>query len=114
MAIIQNVNQWDFRQALKTDEYTSWTSEAIEALYDHYDQLSDDMGEDIQLDPIAIRCEWSEYHVQELYDNYSHIFDDVDVEWDDYDSQVKVLNNHTFTIDIRRDTHMGNVLVMEF
>ena len=114
MAIIQNVTYGDFRQALKADEYTSWTSEAIEALYDHYDQLSDDMGEDIQLDPIAIRCEWSEYHVQELFDNYSHIFEDVDVEWDDYDSQVKVLNSHTFTIDIRRATHMGNVLVMEF
>lgn len=114
MAIIHNVNQWDFRQALKADEYTQWTSEAIDALYDHYDQLSDDIGEDIQLDTVAIRCEWSEYHVQELYDNYSHIFEDANIEWDDYDKQIEILNDHTFTLDIRRDTHMGNVLVMEF
>ena len=35
--------------------------EALCALFEYYDELSEDLGEEIAYDPIAICCEWAEY-----------------------------------------------------
>ena len=44
------------------------------ALYDHLNNLSDDTGDDIELDVIALCCEWSEYDslqdAKDAYDAY--------------------------------------------
>ena len=59
--IKQTVNEYRFMQVLREDEYASWSYGATKALYDYYEQLSEDIGEDIELDHVAIRCEWNEY-----------------------------------------------------
>jgi hypothetical protein len=59
--IKETVNESRFTDVLMFDEYAGWTYGAIKALYDYYEQLSEDIGEDIELDPVAIRCEWTEY-----------------------------------------------------
>ena len=116
--IKQDVSWWDFRRALQEDQYCNWPIEAIEALFDYLEQLSDDIGEDIELDVVAIRCEWSEMHIQDMWDAYSHVFEGegltVEDDSDDYDKQLRVLQDHTTVLDIRRDTHMGNVVLQEF
>lgn len=116
MPIIETVTESHFKNCQTMREAFSY--EAISALFDWYDQLSDDMGENIEFDPIAFRCEWSEYHVQDLWDTYSNIFEDAGLtqndDADDYDKQVKVLEENTHIIDIRRASHMGGVLVHEF
>jgi hypothetical protein len=72
MSIKETVNEYRFSEVLRADEYAAWSYGATKALYDYYDQLSEDIGEDIELDPVAIRCEWNEYpNVAEVYDNYS-------------------------------------------
>lgn len=114
MAIIETLSFWQFRDALKRDEYNNYSSEAIEALFDYLESLSDDIGENFEMDVVAIRCEWSEYHVQDLWDEYSNIFEDNDIDSDDYDKQLEILSEHTTIIDYRRDTHQGNVLVQAF
>jgi hypothetical protein len=64
-----------------TDEYTFWewqqqsdsyknqfSLEGAKALFNYFDNLSDDLGEPIELDPIAWLCEFSEYDsVKEAY-----------------------------------------------
>lgn len=35
--------------------------EALKAIFDYYEEYTDDTGEEIEFDPIAICCEWSEY-----------------------------------------------------
>lgn len=70
--IKETVNEYRFTEVLRKDEYASWTYGATKALFGYYEQLSDDLGEDIELDPVAIRCKWNEYaNVAEVYDNYS-------------------------------------------
>lgn len=59
--IKETVNEYRFRDVLMSDQYTSWTYGACSALFDYYKQLSEDIGEDIELDRVAIRCDWSEY-----------------------------------------------------
>ena len=56
------INQSDFVDALtKTYDNTNFTYNGKVALFEHLEQLSDDIGEDIELDPIALCCEYSEY-----------------------------------------------------
>lgn len=59
--IKETVNEYRFRDVLLADEFASWSYGATKALFDYYEQLSDDIGEDIELDRVAIRCEWTEY-----------------------------------------------------
>ena len=46
---------------LLKDEYAKWSREAALALVEYYEALEEDCGESIELDPIAIRCDWTEY-----------------------------------------------------
>ena len=39
----------------------NFSYEGKRALFDYLEQISEDMGEDIELDPIALCCEYSEY-----------------------------------------------------
>ena len=59
--IKETVSEARFSEVLRADEYASWTYGATKALFDYYEQLSEDIGEDIELDHVAIRCEWNEY-----------------------------------------------------
>ena len=62
MAIIQTVSASDFVNAFsRMGRLDGWTTDGLTALYDYLDQLSDDIGEPIELDVIALCCEWSEH-----------------------------------------------------
>lgn len=56
------INQSEFVDALtRTYDNTNFTYNGKVALYEYLTQLSDDIGEDIELDPIALCCEYTEY-----------------------------------------------------
>ena len=57
IGIVSRVNGWDFERAL----YGDFSADAAAALYDYYTELSEAIGEPIELDPIEIRCDWHEY-----------------------------------------------------
>jgi len=59
--IKETLTESQFVDALKGDEYASWSYGACVALYEYLEQYSEDIGEDIEMDIVAIRCEWSEY-----------------------------------------------------
>jgi hypothetical protein len=59
--IKETLNHYRFTDVLMSDEYASWTHGATKALFDYYEQLSEDIDDDIELDRVAIRCEWTEY-----------------------------------------------------
>ena len=39
----------------------SFTYEAIQALWNYFEQYESDTGEELELDPVAFRCEFNEY-----------------------------------------------------
>lgn len=45
---------------LLRDEYASWSVEAARKLVEYYEEQEQEMGEDIEMDVVAIRCDWSE------------------------------------------------------
>ena len=46
---------------LISDEYAAWSYAGAYALCEYLDQLSDDLDEPIEFDPVAFRCDFSEY-----------------------------------------------------
>ena len=95
MSIIQTVNKSQFIDNLLADDYASWTYEDAEALYDYYEQYSDDTGEDVELDRVALRCEWTR----------ADSIDEVIEEYDDIES-LEDLQDETQVIE-----HVGGVLL---
>ena len=71
--IIQQVNQYDFINAFTNSQYKdNFTRPALFALYDYLDNLSDDIGEPLTLDIVAIACDYTEYaDLAEIREAYS-------------------------------------------
>lgn len=59
--IYRQLNTSDITQALSNDEYASWYKnyEACKAIAEYLESLAEDAGEAIELDTIAIRCDYS-------------------------------------------------------
>lgn len=73
MAITQEITRSRFTDILLADEYANWSYQGAHALYDWLCDLSDGMGEDVDLDHVALRCEWSESNIDELAEQYSNL-----------------------------------------
>lgn len=82
MAIVQTLDMHQFREAFRAyGREDQFSREALEALFDYYEQLSDDIGEPFDLDVIAICCDWSEEHWSDIA--FSYRIDLTDCEDDD-------------------------------
>ena len=56
--IIYTVSEYTFVDSLTPNAFTY---EGARALFQWYEQLEDETGEQIEFDPVAIRCDWSEF-----------------------------------------------------
>jgi len=71
--------------ALRADDNAGWSYYGAKALAEYLEDMSEDIGEDIELDVIGIRCDYSEYETAE---EYAREFNDFEVEPDeDEDSE---------------------------
>ena len=57
----ETVNESRFIEAFNTLRPDNFSRNALVALFDYLDQLEQDLGEEQELDVIAICCEWTEY-----------------------------------------------------
>ena len=64
-----------FRQCGRQDQFSY---EALELLFDYFEELEDSTGQEIELDPIAICCEYSEDSPADIARNYDDAPDDAD------------------------------------
>lgn len=62
MPIIETVTESSFRDAFRHIRPDQFSHEALRALYDYLDDYSDTTEEPVELDVIAICCEWAEYN----------------------------------------------------
>lgn len=68
----QNVNWHNFQYAFQNmNRANNFSYEGLRALFDYIEQLEEDMGEEIELDVIALCCEYSEIEEdEEAYKEY--------------------------------------------
>jgi predicted ArsR family transcriptional regulator len=65
------VSLFDFRSAFEQARPNQFSYEALETLFDHFEQYEDETGMEVELDVIAICCDFSEDSWQDIADNYS-------------------------------------------
>jgi hypothetical protein len=72
------VNVSQFRDAFRAcDRQDQFSYEALGLLFDYFEELEDSMGQEIELDPIAICCDYSEDSPADIARNYDDAPDDV-------------------------------------
>jgi hypothetical protein len=75
--MIQTVTLHDFISAFKNSGLDNqFSREALELIFNYYEALGDDTGEPIELDVIAICCDWREECPHHVNSNYEFGVDD--------------------------------------
>ena len=102
MAIITEVNEWDFKNYFKSSQYkNNYSMEGLYTLYNYLNDLSEDIGEDIELDIIAIACDFNEYEsLEEALEQYQDINT-----YDELEKHTSILNISMFF-----DNHKGIII----
>ena len=84
------VSRYDFERAfVDANRKENFSYEALGLLFDYFEDYEEQTGQEIELDAIAICCDYSEDTVQEIARNYSIDLNDADPEADDYDDQCR-------------------------
>ena len=91
MAIVQSINNVHqfheaFRLAGRSDQFSY---EGLEVLFDYLEELSESTGESIELDVVALCCEYYESSIEELIDNYNIDVSDADGDEDEIKTIVE-------------------------
>jgi len=73
--IIREINEYAFSDAFRDmGRGTQFSYDGLKALYAFLDELSEDCGKPMELDVIALCCDFTEYSdLAELQENYSDI-----------------------------------------
>ena len=59
--LIKNISVYEFRDTMKAIRPDNFSYEGLTALYEWLNDLSDNTGQPIEYDPIAICCDFTEY-----------------------------------------------------
>ena len=103
----QTINEYQFRDAFRDmNRKENFSYAGLSALYDHLTALEDDLGEELELDVIALCCEFSEYTLEELQQQ----FGDSDDPWEDMEEAINWLEDRTTVIRVDDDT----VIIQDF
>lgn len=67
----QTISKGQFIDQFKTIRPENFTYEGLDSLFDYFEQLEEDTGQEIELDVIGICCDYSEYgSVEECLSDY--------------------------------------------
>jgi len=95
--IIETLNQYQFVDNFKAIRPDNFTYEGLQAIFAYLEDFSEDIGEDIEFDPIAICCEYTEYeNLQEIIDAYDCIKSEEDLH--DYTTPIFIPNTDRIII----------------
>ena len=93
------VNKSEFIEAFRRyDRYDQFGYDALCSLFDYMEQLESDAGEEIELDVIAICCEYSVDSVEDIASSHDIDIEDMD-EDEARDAVLEYLNDNTTVID---------------
>lgn len=77
-----------FRDAFRAyDRMEQFSYEGAKALFEYLEQYEEDTGEELELDVIALCCEYTEESAADIARNYSIDLNDANPEDDDYEEQ---------------------------
>lgn len=93
------VTQSDFIDAFRRyDRYDQFGYDALCSLFDYLEQLEEDLGEEMELDVIAICCDYSVDDVADIARNYGIDIAGLDDD-EARDAVLEYLNENTTVVD---------------
>ena len=77
--MIQTINEYQFADAFNKIRPDNFTYRGLIALYDYFEQYEEDTGEQIELDVIAICCDYYEYEdLKYFQEDYSEDYESIE------------------------------------
>jgi hypothetical protein len=84
------VSRYDFERAfVDADRKENFSYEALGLLFDYFESYEEETGTEIELDVVAICCEYSEDNPDDIIANYS-----IDVEGMDEDEKIEAVRDY--------------------
>tara|TARA_R110000751_G_scaffold191952_1_gene297546 strand:+ start:165 stop:446 length:282 start_codon:yes stop_codon:yes gene_type:complete len=75
---------YDFEMAFKRYERENFSYDGLKALFEYLEEYEEGTGEEIELDVIALCCEYAEYDsLKEYNDDYGTKYGEIDLIQDD-------------------------------
>ena len=95
----QTINFYDFTEAFKkADRQNQFSYKGQEALFDYIEEYEDSADEEVELDVIAICCQYAEYeNIAEFWLEYDQE-DYPDMEAIEYNTEVIMIDEEAFII----------------
>jgi hypothetical protein len=79
MAIVQTLDKYSFIEAFQqSSRRDQFSHDALDAIFEYLESYSEDTGENLEFDIVAICCDWSEMTWQEIAINYAIDLDHCD------------------------------------
>ena len=101
MKVILSTNE--VTNELRRDEYAGWSYQGARAIAEYLEEYEESTGEEIEFDPVAIRCEFTEYeNAIEAAAQYTS-------EFTTEAAALEYLQDHTTVI-----TYDGGVIIQDF
>jgi hypothetical protein len=84
------VSRYDFERAfVDADRKENFSYEALGLLFDYFESYEEETGQEIELDVVAICCEYSEDNPDDIIANYR-----IDVEGMDEDEKIDAVRDY--------------------
>ena len=93
----QSINNYDFHRAFETMRPDNFSYDGLDSLFDWFEQYEEDSEQEIELDVIAICCDFTESTLKEFNQDYTR-------EYEDMDELVESLNEETMVIPVDDNT----------
>ena len=107
-----SINKYDFRDAFKAaGRENNFSYHGLGVLFDYFEEYEESTGEEIELDVIAICCEYSEDYCSDIADNYSIDISDCIDEVSTVETVMAYLQDHTSVAGVTED---GTIVYAQF
>ena len=80
----QSVSIYDFERAFKRCERDNFSYDGLKALFEYLEEYEEDTGDEVELDVIALCCDYMEYDsLNEYNSDYGTKYSEIDTIQDD-------------------------------
>jgi hypothetical protein len=108
--MIQTINIFDFRDAFhRMGRTEQFSNAALKVIFDYIEDYERDSGEQVELDPIAICCDWAEDTPEGIAIDH-----DIDLEGVEEDDIHQAVMDYLCDSTHAEDTGTGTIVYIKF
>lgn len=95
----QTVNFSDFVDAFRAyDRYDQFGYQALMVIFEHLEEIENSTGQELELDVVAICCDYATDNWENIAENYSIDLSDFDDEEEKQEAVIEYLNENTIVL----------------